>query len=75
MNRKLVGFLLTAIGVIGLVMADINFLEIVSTPSYGNNLYNAGDKGSKGVEVLGYLAAGLLFIFLGIKKLRSRPSM
>jgi hypothetical protein len=73
MERKLVGLLLTTIGIIGLIMADINLMEIISNPSYGNNLYNAGDKGSSGMAMVGYGAMGLIFIFLGIKKLR-RPS-
>jgi hypothetical protein len=75
MERKLVGFLLTAIGAIGIVMADINLMEIISSNAYGNNIYNAGDKGSAGLAVMGYGLAGLICIFLGIKMLRKRATM
>jgi hypothetical protein len=75
MERKLVGFLLTAIGAFGLIMADINLMEIISNPSYGNNLYNVGDKGSSGIAVMGYGALGLVLIFLGIKMLRRQSSV
>lgn len=75
MERKLVGFLLTAMGIVGLIMADINLMEIISNNGYGNNIYNAGDKGSAGLAVMGYGFAGLLFIFLGIKSLRKRTTM
>lgn len=70
MERKLVGFLLTLIGIAGIIMAQINILEMISSQSYGNNLYNVGDSSSAGIAVLGYGAAGIVFIFLGIKKLR-----
>ena len=73
MERKLSGFLLTAMGVVGLVMADLNLMELIASPAYGNNIYNAGDKGSSGIAVMGYGTLGLLFIFLGIKMLR-RPT-
>ena len=75
MERKLVGFLLAAIGIVGLIMADINLMEIISNNSYGNNIYNAGDKGSSGMAVMGYGLAGLICIFLGIKMLRSPSSV
>jgi hypothetical protein len=75
MERKLVGFLLTILGIAGLVMAHINLMEIISNSGYGNNIYNAGDKGSAGIAVMGYGAAGLIFIFLGLKMLRNPSSV
>jgi hypothetical protein len=75
MERKLGGFLLTALGIIGLILAYVNLLEIITNQSYGNNLYNVGDKGSSAVGVMGYGLAGLVLTFLGIKTLRGRTTM
>ena len=75
MERKLGGFLLTAIGIIGLILAYVNLLEIITNQSYGNNLYNVGDKGSSAMAVFGYGVAGLLLTFFGIKMLRGRTTM
>lgn len=73
MERKLGGFLLTAMGIVALAMAYINLMELVSNPAYANNLYYTGDKGSAGAAILGYGFASLVLIFLGIKLLR-RPT-
>jgi hypothetical protein len=75
MERKLGGFLLTALGIIGLILAYVNILEIITNQSYGNNLYNVGDKGSSVIGVLGYGFAGLVLTFFGIKTLRGRTTM
>lgn len=72
MERKLLGVLLTAIGIAGLILADVNLMEVISNPSYDTNLYNAGDKGSAGLAIIGYGLIGLICIFLGIKMLRRR---
>lgn len=75
MERKLGGFLLTALGILGLVLAYVNLLEIITNQSYGNNLYNVGDKGSSAMAVFGYGVGGLLLTFFGIKTLRGRTTM
>ena len=75
MERKLGGFLLTAIGIIGLILAYVNLLEMITNQSYGNNLYTVGDKGSSFIGVFGYGLAGLVLTFLGIKTLRGRTTM
>lgn len=75
MERKLLGVLLTAVGIVGLIMADVNLMEVISNPSYANNLYNVGDKGSAGFAIIGFGLAGLICIFLGIKMLRRRATM
>lgn len=75
MERKFWGFLLTAIGVVGLVMADVNLMQLISSPAYGNNIYTDGDRNSPAMAVMGYGLLGLILIFLGIKMLRRRTSM
>lgn len=74
MERKLGGFLLTALGIIGLILAYVNLLEIITNQGYGNNIYNVGDKGSA-MGVFGYGIAGLVLTFLGIKTLRGKTTM
>ena len=75
MERKLGGFLLTAIGILGLILAYINLLEIVTNQSYGNNLYNVGDKGASAGAVFGYGLIGIVLTFFGIKTLRGKTTM
>jgi hypothetical protein len=75
MERKLGGFLLTAIGVAGLILAYVNLLQMITNPSYGNNLYNPDAQGSTALGVFGYGIAGLVFTFLGIKTLRGRTTL
>jgi hypothetical protein len=74
MERKLGGFLLTVLGLVGLALAYVNLLEMISNQGYGNNLYNVGDKGGGVMGVFGFGAAGLLLTFLGIKSLRRKPA-
>lgn len=75
MERKLGGFLLTVLGIIGLILAYVNLLEMITNQSYGNNLYNVGDKGSAFTGVFGYGLGGLVLTFLGIKTLRGKTTM
>lgn len=75
MERKLGGFLLTALGIIGLILAYVNLLEIITNQGYGNNLYTVGDKGSSAIGILGYGLGGLVLTFLGIKTLRGKTTM
>jgi len=73
MERKLGGFLLTALGVMGLILADVNLLQLISNQSYGNDLYNVGSGGRDALAVFGFGISGLALTFLGIKLLR-RPT-
>lgn len=75
MERKLGGFLLTAIGIVGLILAYVNLLEIITNQSYGNNLYNVGDKGSTAGAVFAYGLGGLLLTFFGIKTMRGKTTL
>jgi hypothetical protein len=75
MERKLGGLLLMAMGIVALIMAYINLMELVANPSYANNLYPTGGKGSSGAALMGYGFAGLVLTFLGIKMLRRPTSM
>jgi|ADGO01.1.fsa_nt_gi hypothetical protein len=75
MERKLLGVLLTAVGIVALILADVNLMRAISDQGYTNNLYDTGDKGSAGLAVMGYGLGGLICIFLGIKKLSRRASV
>lgn len=71
MERKLLGSLLLVLGIAGLIMADVSFMKTIAGNNHGGANYT-GQQPSYVMGILGYGAAGLIFIFLGINMFRKR---